>query len=190
MHNWCVWILIATYDAGWNDPPPMSTEAVHVPISGKPRISLNKRVAFPMQSSGTTSNSNIKTTAEGLPLPFSTAKYQPPPMINSPQQNDSIQAGKPPPPPPVKPVSSTLVEQTQSQPSCEPFDLALAKQLCNSNFNRVIDSMGTNTTAAKLTEIRKRLDILDQAWEDNKLTESVQKILYQLAEGRIFGALS
>lgn len=64
-------------------------------VSTKPRLNLNKRVAFPVQSGTAQTTQNVKTTSEGLPLPFSTAKYDP--RIFNPVSN-SVQTQLPPPP--------------------------------------------------------------------------------------------
>lgn len=162
----------------------MPTMGQPVPSTAKPRLNLNKRVAFPMQSSGASSSSNVKTTAEGLPLPFSTAKYQPPPM-NTPPTLPPANT-QPVIPPPLLPPScdqSTLIESTPVQTSDETFDAEAAEQLCNATFTRLIDAMATNTDQAKMSEIQKRIDILNQMWKESKLGELVQKILYDLAKG-------
>lgn len=178
-------ISIATYDPGWNDPPPMPTlPTAQAPVAGKPRLNLNKRVAFPMQSSGAASSSNVKTTAEGLPLPFSTAKYQPPPMSTSTLPEINPKPVLPPlPPPPSTANSSGPVETAATQPPEEAFDSATAEQVCRSTFARLTEAMATNTDAAKMSEIRKRLEVLNQMWKENRLNEAVQKVLYDLATG-------
>lgn len=152
------------------------------PGAAKPRTSLNKRVAFPMQSSSPAST-NVKTTAEGLPLPFSTAKYQPPPATATiPEANPAPQPVLLPPPSvilnPSAPAQSTLTETVS-----EAFDSMAAKEFANSVFGRLVNAMATNTESSKLSEIRKRLDGLDQMWQENKLDESAQKKLHQLAKG-------
>lgn len=152
------------------------------PVAGK-RLNLNKRVAFPMQSSGAASSSNVKTTSEGLPLPFSTAKYQPPPMTTSTIPEISPQPVLPPPPPPSTSNLSGPVEIAAAQPSEETFDSASAEKLCRSTFARLTEAMATNTDAAKMSEIRKRLEVLNQMWKENRLNESGQKVLYDLATG-------
>lgn len=119
-------MILATYDPGWNDPPPMPTANATI-NSNRPKLSLNKRVAFPMQGGVSSTSSNVKTTAEGLPLPISTAKYQPPPML--PNEMNTIPSSQPPsvlPPPPigisqsVQPPLLTTINQmptvSQNQP--------------------------------------------------------------------------
>lgn len=161
--------------------------------AAKPRTSLNKRIAFPMQSSAA-SQTAVKTTAEGLPLPYSTAKYQPSPMSSA---SPPPQTGSPPPPllpppsslPPA--VSSALPSSDPAQSSTlDNFDSASAQEQCHSIFGQFADKMNTstNTEPCKLNEIRKRLESLHHMWQENKLDDAVQKNLYALAKGLSFVA--
>lgn len=163
----------------------MPTVASLAPAPGKPRTNLNKRVAFPMQSSGATSSSNVKTTAEGLPLPFSTAKYQPPSADMAPLPETTTVLSPPPPPTvtlnPSFPLPTTI---PTTESANEVLNTEEARQLTNVVFNRLINAMTANTDAGKLNEIRKRLETLDQMWQENKLDETVQRKLYELVKGR------
>lgn len=174
---------LATYDPGWNDPPPMPTAPIQSSGAGKPRINLNKRVAFPMQSSGA-SNSNVKTTAEGLPLPFSTAKYQPTPTTTAAELSPSLPSAALPPPPPSTAVFNPSESTSQLPKSEETFDSSEAQQFCHSIFSNQIEAMTTNIEHSKLSDIRKRLELLNQMWMENKLDEATQKNVYELAKGK------
>ncbi|XP_031628222.1 steroid receptor RNA activator 1-like [Contarinia nasturtii] len=173
----------STYDPGWNDPPPMPSMTPQPVVAGKPRISLNKRVAFPMQSSGTTS-ANVKTTAEGLPLPFSTAKYQPPPQMPTIPIAEAPVMPPPIAPPPIAPPAlnppSIPIKTPTTEAVNDGFDSATAREFSNSIFARLID--GLTIDVGKLSEIRKRLELLDQMWQENKLNAASQQILFQLAK--------
>lgn len=151
-------------------------------VPSKPRTSLNKRVAFPMQSSAA-SQTSVKTTAEGLPLPYSTAKYQQPPMYSTspPTQTSS---SPPPPPPLLPPPSSSMssINPTQSATEKDNFDSATACEQCHSIFGHIADKMDA-TEPTKLNEIRKRLESLHQMWQENKLDDAVQRNLCALAKG-------
>lgn len=165
--------------------PTMNTQ---VPVAAKPRTSLNKRVAFPMQSSAA-SSSNVKTTAEGLPLPFSTAKYQPPmdsapvppssssthPVLPPPPTSTIFTPSAPPPPPPT---------DNSTESAADAFEPPEARQFCQSVFSNLVEQMASTTDQNKLSEIQKRLECLEQMWQENKLNESAQKNLYQLAKGK------
>lgn len=177
----------ATYDPGWNDPPPMPTAADQTTNAAKPRTSLNKRVAFPMQSSAA-SQTTVKTTAEGLPLPYSTAKYQPPPPVSS--ASPPPQTSSPPPTllPPPPSSSAPLVSSSASQPidASDNFDSVSAREQCHSIFGHIADKMANSSHSAepsKLNEIRKRLESLYHMWQENKLDDAVQKNLFALAKG-------
>lgn len=167
----------------------MPTMTAQVAAPAKPRTSLNKRVAFPMQSSAPASGA-VQTTAEGLPLPFSTAKYQPQPFdLNAPPQTiSSAPVVLPPPPPtvlnPTAPLPAVLNPvEASNQPVDEEFDADGAMRFCHSIFSGLAETMAANTEPSKLSEIRKRLESLEQMWRENKLDESAQKNLYQLAKG-------
>lgn len=161
----------------------MATATAQVPVTAKPRLNLNKRVAFPMQSSAE-SSSNVKTSAEGLPLPFSTAKYQPPPMepAQVPQANPQPQTVLPPPPPTVfNPSAPHPSKPTET--AADVFNSSEALDFCRSVFSRLIHAMEAKTEQNKLSEIRKRLESLDQMWQENKLNLSAQKNVYLLTKG-------
>lgn len=180
---------LATYDPGWNDPPPNVSSMPVAAATGKTRLNLNKRVAFPMQGSAanppSSSSSNVKTTAEGLPLPFSTAKYQPPPTTLVPEASKSPSVLPPPPSAPILDASINSSESV-SRPAVQELsiDLTAAREYCNSVFVRLIDSMNANDVAAKSSEIRKRLDVLNEMWLENKFDEATQTDIYKLAKGK------
>lgn len=161
--------------------------SVATATSSKPRLNLNKRVAFPMQSSAVTSSSNVKTTAEGLPLPFSTAKYNP--TIFDPSAENDLQKPLPPPAFPPSAVNSTeivsdKIDSTPDADSSCTFDSKAAQEYCYLTFVRLVDAMESSVDANKTIEIRKRLDILNDMWNDNKFDEGIQKTLHSLAEGK------
>lgn len=175
---------VATYDPGWNDPPPMPSATPQPIAPGKSRTSLNKRVAFPMQSASASSTA-VKTTAEGLPLPFSTAKYQPPPMNTAPLPEVTAQPVLPPPPTATIFNPAAPIQAIPTESATEGFDAATAKQLLQSVLTRLVEAMASTTDAGRVSEIRKRLDTLDQMWLENKLNKSAQTMLYDLAKGKV-----
>lgn len=170
---------------------PTAAAANQATNASKPRTSLNKRVAFPMQSSAVC-QTPVKTTAEGLPLPFSTAKYQPPAvsLASSPPAPAQMSSSPPLPPPSILsadlPSSAPLLESKNPTQS-DSFDSAAAQEQCHSIFDDFVDKMAqTNVEPGKLNEIRKRLESLYHMWQENKLDDSVQRNLYELAKGLIF----
>lgn len=157
--------------------------------AGKPRLNLSKRVAFPMQSGSAPISSNVKTTSEGLPLPYSTAKYQPPPPMNptlQPEQPRQSSVLAPPPPVAIfNPIQNVPAsgESKQSESSNEPFNSEAAREFCHLIFMRLIDKMDKSIDVVKLTEMRKRMDLLNDMWSENKFDEVVQLKLYGLGRG-------
>lgn len=195
----CVYFILATYDPGWNDPPPMPVPNVdgtaNKPVKAK--LNLNKRIAFPMAgvSGSPSSSSNVKTTTEGLPLPFSTAKYQTPPSVFQPAPSapEVTPATLPLPPPAAVPLpidssaslpnESSPVASTDSADAEKSIDLSTAREFCQSIFSRLTGTLAEKLDAGKMVEIRKRLDILNGMWLDNKLDQSIQVELYNIAKG-------
>lgn len=103
-----------------NQPPPVAAATT------KPRLNLNKRVAFPVQPSGSPAPSQtVKTTAEGLPLPFSTAKYDP--RAFNPVAHSSVPtpAGQLPPPPMASMLAPTSTQSPPSIPALPPSTTSL-----------------------------------------------------------------
>lgn len=167
---------------------PTSVPNQAATIAPKPRTSLNKRVAFPMQSSAA-SQSTVETTAEGLPLPFSTAKYQPSAESSAPPPQ--VSSSPPPLLPPPKSASPATVlcnpEISTAQSTLDNFDAATARDECVAIFGRFADKMATtNTEPSKLNEIRKRLELLHHMWQENKLDDSIQRNLHAMAKGLFF----
>lgn len=233
--------FVATYDPGWNDPPSMATLPPPTGPTIKPRLNLNKRVAFPVQPGTATTSQNVKTTAEGLPLPFSTAKYDssrifnpvadasvpsqgapssalpPPPAASLPPPASAIPptvASALPPPPPTAsstpptassfppPPSSFLLPDSILVPSAAPalpqdsypaatsafvesteFDSTAAREYCRSVFERLLATANSSNDEQKIAEIRKRLDVLQDMWNQSKFDGDMQKVLHQLAKG-------
>lgn len=150
-------------------------------------------VAFPMQSAAA-SQTTVKTTTEGLPLPYSTAKYQPPAPLSSATIPPTPTLPPPPPSslscsgPPPSASSSASIDAAPSI-STENFDSTSTRDQCHLIFGQFADKMATSTNStepSKLNEIRKRLESLHHMWLDNKLDDAVQKNLYALAKG-LFG---
>lgn len=192
-------IFLATYDPGWNDPPPMPVAGADGSVTkpARTKLNLNKRIAFPMAGVGAnaSTSSNVKTTAEGLPLPFSTAKYQTPPSVFQPAPTAAeIPPSTVPLPPPAaillpnnsissNPVESSPVASAIQSTTEDPFDSTAARVFCQSIFGRLSDAMASKLEIGKITEIRKRLDILDGMWLEDKLDRSTQIDLFNIAKG-------
>lgn len=185
--------ISATYDPGWNDPPPMPT-ADPAAKPNRTKLNLNKRVAFPMQGGAPATAPNVKTTAEGLPLPFSTAKYQPQETIPSAPQTQSVLPPPPLasnqapasesllPPPPMTAATSENITSESQQLSIE-LSSDDMHALCRKIFSMLADKMTATEELSRLHEIQKRLDIFNKMWTENKFSEVVQRKLYDIAKG-------
>lgn len=158
----------------------------------KNRPNLNKRVAFPMQTSASSNTTAIKTAESGLPLPFSTAKYNP--------NASAMQSQAVPPPtsssivPP--PMSSALPPSTDAsktaqndQPTVaqsESTEVPLnAREYCQNVFGKIVKSPPEPHDAIKMGEIEKRLDILYRMWSTGQFSKEIEKRLYLIAKGII-----
>lgn len=168
----------------------MGQETANKPM--KTKVNLNKRVAFPLQGNGNNTNAshtNVKTSAEGLPLPFSTAKYEPPASLLQPQNIVEQPTVSLPPPPSLSTTIESKLNATSvslsesSKPSS--IDLTNARDFCRKIFSHLTDQMAAKIDAIKLTEIRKRLDILNEMWLNGKFDQSIQIVLYNIALGEI-----
>lgn len=170
------------------------------------RLSLNKRVAYPCQppSNGspatTISSATVKTTPEGLPLPFSTAKYQPNqmmPTVAPPTTDKTV----PLPPPSIQPTQLLISSSVDSgntslstndtsgtavtTDDASSIDLDEAFEFCKKIFDNVLDSMPID----KASTIRKRIENMYATWTENKLNRSAKIELYRIAKGIFFLAV-
>lgn len=179
-------IIVATYDPGWNDPPPMSGQPVSHTIKSRPN--LNKRVAFPMQTTASSNTTVVKTADSGLPLPFSTAKYNPNATPAAPQ-------GMPPPlsstsiaPPPITTVRPPACASTQIDQSavnqCESIDIpSNAREFCRNIFEKIVKESPEPHDTIQIGEIERRLDILYKMWATEQISKEIEKRLYFIAKG-------
>ena len=178
--------LTATYDPGWNDPPPMPTNAA--PNPNRAKLGLNKRVAFPLQtqSQGMTAVPSDPTAASGLPLPFSKAKYQPPTDFKPTEAPSPVVFNPPPPPPPANATQTTLTSApptTAIEEQSSEENLEAAFEFSQKVFARLIENMITTIDSVRSAEIQKRLDLMISLWSDKKLSRDVQLVLWQIAKG-------
>lgn len=153
----------------------------------KSRLNLNKRVAFPMQNSSQSSTSNVPTADSGLPLPFSTSKYNPAVVPPSASPLVASSATGPPiglPPPigtPLPPLQSTV-------PASANISVAAARQsngreYCYRIFSNVLKSSTAPFDTTKTIEIERRLEILNNAWTTEKFDSDLENRLCQIAQG-------
>lgn len=162
-----------------------------LPQINKSRPNLNKRVAFPMQASASSNTTAIKTAESGLPLPFSTAKYNPnaspiPPQGIPPPTSTSI---VPPPISTLPPSIGALKTAQGDQPTVaqsESTEVPLnAQEFCQNVFAQFVKSPPEPHDAIKMGEIEKRLDILYRMWSTGLFAKEIEKRLYLIAKGII-----
>jgi hypothetical protein len=154
--------LLASHDAGWNDPPSWAAVSSPNPAgeTSAKRI-LNKRVAFPL---------NSKTE-------------QPSPSLHqniSPTQNilQPVEISKFVTTTPHKPIIATSINTEDPYLEIEiNKDKALKDILDNLHF--VMKQLDLNKTY----EIQKRLDRMQVMWNEDKLSNVVQKKLLKMSEG-------
>lgn len=163
-------------------PPPPST---------KTKLNLNKRVAFPLQSSSSpqqTTVTNVQTSSVGLPLPLSGSRVPPSDFNLPPTKPPTV--GSLPPPPPLAASSGTYVikpsvdNQTVAVVTdTEEVDTEKWRDFSWNIFQRFLSDI-TSDQQINVEEIRKRINLMNDAWLANSLPAPVQSILYQMAKGK------
>ena len=153
-------IFVDSHDPGWNDPPIFTYDkaaAIQTAAATKKGVTLNKRVAFPIEG-----------------------------KINLPQNESStnnafnIPSSKPPscqmPPLPVK-VTQSALKSESDETNLNSKTSNIEKDKINKiKQNFQIDSNCDN-------EILKRFKIMETMWNDDKLDNDVRLKIFELSEG-------
>lgn len=151
----------------------------------KSKPSLNKRVAFPMQSSDIAANTKVQTSSAGLPMPFARVKQQPPPP--EPSASTAVKlpllppANRPPPPKAESILPAHHVDNPIHEPIVDP-EVSHAKTI--QTLQTILKSV-TGLDAVKSDEIEKRLGVLSTMWLDNRLDSKLQLRLAQISECKL-----
>lgn len=168
----CTNFIQGSRTPGWNDPPtlpynPLSASSGGGP--GRPRINLNKRVAYPLQGTVTPSTGATKPTAVVLP--------------------NQASAGLPPPPPPTATTSSIMqpvavvhpmphASSEQENITTLPTDAVITSFRClRQQVPLVQESINV-----RREEIERRLGIIEQLWQSGNLSAGVQQKIYRLSQ--------
>lgn len=205
MHN------IDKTDPGWNDPPVFAyTGAPPSNPFTKPKLNLNKRIAFPLQtnptsgSSGTTPNvpGKVEISGAGLPMPFARVQVPFGPASSVPSVTDladniaaltSPSNATPislPPPPPLStsPASNDPIwspaERVEAE-RCSPqpnITSEEALEYINGIFNATLNTLFQDDHT-KSDVIQKRLDTMRTMWLEHKFNNTIQETLYNIAKG-------
>lgn len=151
----------------------------------KMRLSLNKRIAYPQTGTSNPIAANIKTTSEGLPLPFSTAKYQPGALPSHIRNEISATTSNVLPPPMVSVATPSSLSTTNITENVnnQSVDLNEAFEYCNKIFSQTYGTLAIQMSNDKISGIQKRIDAMYGMWNENKLNELVKHDLYSIAKG-------
>ncbi|KAI8118920.1 hypothetical protein FF38_07552 [Lucilia cuprina] len=154
---------------GWNDPPtlaynPLSASSGGGP--GRPRINLNKRVAYPLQGTVTPTASSTKPTAVVLP--------------------NQASAGLPPPPPPTTASIMQPVAVVHPMPhnASEQENITLPTDAVSSSFRCLRERVPLvqESINVRREEIERRLGVIEQLWQTGNLSAAVQQKIYRLSQ--------
>ncbi|XP_053574568.1 steroid receptor RNA activator 1 [Bombina bombina] len=144
-------------EKGWNDPPQFSYGLQNQPGSGK-RTALNKRVPVPLQGSP-------PAVPISQSLPSSTPPKMPPASLAS-------SVGAPPTGQVVSPLRAEGVKQFSNQSESE----------CDINVKDILAPLSETLDACKdlitkqvFNDISRRLKVLEEMWNSEKLSSPVRK---------------
>lgn len=143
---------------------------------GRTRINLNKRVAYPLQGS-VTSTPTTKPTAVVLPNQLATTPTTKPTAVVLP--NQVATAGPLPPPPPtatILPPIPTQSGQQQDNINLPADALAVSFRSLRERVPLVQESVNV-----RREEIERRLGIIEQLWQSGNLSEAVKQKIYNLS---------
>ncbi|XP_013097900.1 steroid receptor RNA activator 1 [Stomoxys calcitrans] len=153
---------------GWNDPPTMSYNPLAATAPGRTRI-LNKRVAYPLQGSVTSTTPTTKPTAVVLPnqLVGGSGQGLPPPPMATMQPVAVVH-----PMPPMSQNSGSQQESIQL-----PLDALMV------SFRNLRDKVPLvqESVNVRREEIERRLGIIEQLWQSGNLSEAVKQKIYNLS---------
>lgn len=182
--SYCKIIILyssSAYDPGWNDPPTMAYAAASQPAA-KSKPSLNKRVAFPMQTSDIAANTKVQTSSAGLPMPFARVKQQPPPpaqsMSTAVTPPTLLPANLPPPPKAESLIPAHHLDDSIPEPIA---NLEVSHTTTLHTLQTILKSL-TGLDSVKTNEIEKRLVVLSTMWLQNRFDSRLQLLLAQISE--------
>ncbi|KAG4077732.1 hypothetical protein HA402_011161 [Bradysia odoriphaga] len=167
------------YDPGWNDPPTFNYS--NAPPPTKTKLNLNKRVAFPMQSSSNSAElPKVEKSTAGLPMPFARVKSSANESNKAPPAINNVPLA---PPPSVTNAfkSPEGCESSAKVPGAfETNESGNSEDLVLSTLKEINKSL-ESTDSAKFEEIEKRLSILEVMWTDGKIDDKLKSLLAKTA---------
>lgn len=154
---------------GWNDPPTLAYNPLSASSGGGPgrsRISLNKRVAYPLQGCVTATATSTKPTAVVLP-------------------NQASVGLSPPPPPPTATITQPVaVVHPMPHATNQQEDITLPSDAVTTSFRCLREQVPLvqESINVRREEIERRLGIIEQFWQSGNLSLAVQQKIYHLSQ--------
>ncbi|XP_055909132.1 steroid receptor RNA activator 1 isoform X2 [Eupeodes corollae] len=171
-----------THTPGWNDPPKLQFNAL--PASGKTKLNLNKRIAFPLQGGPTTSKPTaiVQPNQTSAPLPLAM-----PPLVGASNSQHPVAVVHPMPnvnaPPPSQPPTAAA-QTSPLQPPTAPFQEPVpddAQQFALGILRLQLIKVQESPNV-RLDEIQRRVGVMEQLWQSGNLTMPVQAKIYKIAK--------
>ncbi|XP_034935858.1 steroid receptor RNA activator 1-like [Chelonus insularis] len=157
--------LQASHDPGWNDPPKWAYSPTPNVSNTPTKRLLNKRVAFPLNSASSTPSSIQSSSSHNLPPPNL------PPLVQTTNLTSAPHA-------PMLAPSSVSQEFSASE---HLIDKEQALNDTLTNLQSLIVDLKLKEDNKK-EDIQKRLEVMKNMWEENKLTDPIHERILQLSE--------
>ncbi|XP_065224544.1 steroid receptor RNA activator 1-like [Planococcus citri] len=167
----------SSQDAGWNDPPKFSyNESIELTRSPKRNV-LNKRVAFPLSS---TSSKSAAPFLDPTAPPSNNPNLPPPPSIFScpsePNSDKGLNERLPD-------IDNLDISKEKPEESTNERDDDVTKVDVNeiiSSLEIIIEEKRKFLTDNRDELIKKKLQIMKDSWESNKISEDIKKQISEL----------
>ncbi|XP_070552580.1 steroid receptor RNA activator 1-like [Ptychodera flava] len=159
-------------ERGWNDPPMFSYDVESASQKSPRRNQLNKRVGHDLTALGTKSSGSPKVSSTAPPPAG-------PPLLRPP-------TGLPPPSLPTtasndKTEISGITEDSSDAGQISTEKSINLKEDCLSKLRKDLSRIEKLVSIKVSEDISRKLEILSDMWENNKLCESVQRRTSELA---------
>ncbi len=177
--------IAAPFDPGWNDPPTFNYS--NAPPPTKTKLNLNKRIAFPIQSSSPSSAElpKVESSGAGLPMPFARVKLNVNESNTAPVISNIVPLQPPPSMTSVPKSSESDKELNCPSTVTETNDLRNSQELVMNTLREVNESL-ISTDSVKVEEIEKRINVLEAMWIDGKIDDKLKALLLNTAKGDTF----
>lgn len=171
-----------SHDPGWNDPPKLGYSPGVAP-GQTPKLNLNKRIAFPV--AGTASPSNLPAppaAVGGSSLP----QFIPAASVGTVHAPSTGQPSVPPLPPMVPttvgtPPRTGQIDKSKANAAEDGSNNLPTNDEMRDLVRSTLEEFLLKTDSSRQVEIRKRLDVMLQSWNDAKLSDGLRGKLFRLA---------